>query len=73
MIRDLIVRLAPYALHAGVAFCVLGMMLVIGSVLGAGLFLPGVVLIVVGILKLAAAAVFSALGITRPQDEGLSR
>ena len=62
IIHDLIVRLAPYTVDVAVAMTVLGMMLVIASVLTAGLFLPGAVLIVIGMLKFGAAAVFSALG-----------
>ena len=66
---DLIVRLAPWTVAVAVTLSVLGMMLVIASVLTSGLFLPGVVLIVVGVLKFAGAAVFSALGYLDPSTD----
>lgn len=64
-VPGLVRRLAPYTLDVALAFSVLGMMLVIAGVLTSGLFLPGVVLIGVGILKFAAAAVFAAAGWSR--------
>lgn len=68
-VTRLVRRLAPYTLDVALAFSVLGMMLVIAGVLTSGLFLPGVVLIGVGILKFAAAAVFAAVGWSRGTTE----
>jgi hypothetical protein len=68
-VPGLVRRLAPYTLDVALAFSVLGMMLIIAGVLTSGLFLPGVVLIGVGILKFAAAAVFAAAGWSRGAAE----
>jgi hypothetical protein len=46
-----------YAVTAAVALSVIGMMLVIGGVLMAGLFLPGVVVIAISLVGYAAAGV----------------
>jgi hypothetical protein len=51
---------------AAITLSVLGMLLVIGGVLAAGLFLPGVVLTGLSLLGYAAAAVLAAL---RPEAE----
>ncbi|CAN5719253.1 hypothetical protein BH23GEM10_BH23GEM10_18040 [soil metagenome] len=42
---------------SAVAACVVGMMLVIGGVIASGLFLPGVVVIGLGLVVFGAAAV----------------
>jgi hypothetical protein len=41
--------------YGGVALCIIGMMLVIAGVIATGLFLPGVFVLVVGMLAFAAA------------------
>lgn len=46
---------------SAVAACVVGMMLVIGGVIASGLFLPGVIVIVLGLIAFGAAAVFDVL------------
>lgn len=66
-VRSLAERLAPWTVHVALTISVVGMMLVIASVLTSGLFLPGVVLIGIGILKFAAAAVFATLGWLEPR------
>jgi hypothetical protein len=48
-------------LLAALAMTTIGMMLVIGGILATGLFLPGVVLIGLGIATFAAAAVLHGL------------
>ena len=48
---------SPWVAAGAVALSVLGMMLVIGGVLTAGLFLPGVVLIGLSLVGYGAAAV----------------
>jgi hypothetical protein len=55
-------RTARLAVLAAILLTVLGMMLVIGGVLMTGLFLPGVVLIGIGLLAFAVAAVLEAPG-----------
>jgi hypothetical protein len=50
----------PLAVLAAIAVTVIGMMLVIGGVLVTGLFLPGAVLIGVGLVGFAAAAILDA-------------
>jgi hypothetical protein len=55
-------RTTQFAVLAAILLTVLGMMLVIGGVLMTGLFLPGVVLIGIGLLAFAAAAVLEAPG-----------
>ena len=51
---------ADLVLHAALALTVVGMMLVVAGVLAAGLFLPGAVLIGIGLAGFAAAAVLHA-------------
>lgn len=53
---------ADLVLHAALALTVVGMMLVVAGVLAAGLFLPGAVLIGIGLAGFAAAAVLHAAG-----------
>ena len=48
---------AQTVVTAAVALSVIGMMLVVGGVLTAGLFIPGVVLIVISLLGYAVAGV----------------
>lgn len=55
-------RAAGIATLAALVLTVIGMMLVIGGVLMTGLFLPGVVLIGIGLVAFAAAGVLYALG-----------
>lgn len=57
---------APVVLLAAMTLAVAGMMLVIGGVLSAGLFLPGVVLIVLSLVAFATAGVLAML---RPAAE----
>jgi hypothetical protein len=52
---------ASVALYGAIAVTTVGMMLVVGGVIAAGLFLPGVVLIGIGMVAFAAAAVLYAL------------
>jgi hypothetical protein len=47
--------MAALAAYTGVALTVCGMMLVIAGTLAAGLFLPGIVLLVVGMIAFAVA------------------
>jgi hypothetical protein len=51
---------AALAATAALALSVVGMMLVIGGVLVSGLFLPGVILIGIGMIAFIAAAVLHA-------------
>ena len=53
-------RLADHAATTALTLSVVGMMLVIGGVLVSGLFLPGVVLIGIGMIAYIAAAVLQA-------------
>lgn len=53
-------RFAAHAVTAALVLSVVGMMLVIGSVLASGLFLPGVVLIGVSMIGYLAAGVLHA-------------
>lgn len=55
-------NLPGLVLLAGLAATVAGMMLVVAGVIATGLFLPGVVLIGLGMLGFAAAAVLGAVG-----------
>jgi hypothetical protein len=59
---------ADPAVLAGIGLTGFGMMLVIGGVLATGLMLPGVVLIGIGMLAFAAAAVLH--GLRRPTPPG---
>jgi hypothetical protein len=53
-------RFAAHAVTAALVLSVVGMMLVIGSVLARGLFLPGVVTIGASMIGYVAAAVLHA-------------
>lgn len=53
--------IAQVLAYAGVALSIVGMMLVIAGVIAAGLFLPGVVILAVGMLAFAAAGLVPAL------------
>ena len=53
-------RFAAHAVTAALVLSVVGMMLVIGSVLAAGLFLPGVVMIGLSTIGYLAAGVLHA-------------
>lgn len=53
-------RFAAHAVTVAIVLSVVGMMLAIGSVLAAGLFLPGVVMIGVSMIGYLAAAVLRA-------------
>jgi hypothetical protein len=55
-------RIPRIAVLAAIVLMVVGMMLVIGGVLVTGLFLPGVVLIGLGMLGFAVAAVLASRG-----------
>jgi hypothetical protein len=57
---------AALALHAAIVITTLGMMLVVAGVITTGLFLPGVLLIGIGLLVFAVAAVLSALAPVTP-------
>lgn len=52
---------AEMVLYSGILLCGLGMMLVIAGVIAAGWFLPGVVLILIGMIACAAAGVMAVL------------
>jgi hypothetical protein len=52
---------ADAAVHGAIAVSVVGMMLVVAGVIAEGFFLPGVVLIVIGMIGFAAAAVLHAI------------
>jgi hypothetical protein len=59
-------KLGHYAVDAALALSVAGMMLVIGGVLTSGLFLPGVVLIALGLIGFVVVAVLSARAADAP-------
>jgi hypothetical protein len=48
-------------LHGGIILCTIGMMLVIAGVITSGLFVPGVVLILIGSIACAVAGVLAVL------------
>lgn len=52
---------AEWVLNAALAVAIVGMMLVIAGVLAPGLFLPGVVLLALGLLGFAVAGVLEVL------------
>lgn len=63
-------RYLPWLVPAALTLSVAGMMMVIAAVLGVPLFIPGVVLIVIGVIGWAAAGMLHAV---RAQDGAAPR